>query len=556
MANSVSILINAVDNASGVIKKVSGEMGGMGVSMLKTIATSAALATAVSKIGEAIKDSIDTTVKYNEQVYKLSIVSGQSMENTSRLVQVFDDLGISVDSLTPAIRAMTKNGLSPSIEAIAKLSDQYVALAPGQERAEFLMKNFGRAGLEMADVMSKGGAAIKQLSAAVSDNLLATDESRKKMKEYTQAIDEWEEAILGAKMVVAESVVPALTAVMNQVVDGARAQELWTEAGYKGSVGNTALATTYLKLATAERESNLALITGKGIITTLDKGERDNVKTVEDLTDATKDWAEANKELQDSNRQTIDGILGLTSANQELVSAQTEIQNQQAEIMAEKAALYPWETKKIEDLQDKYDELGNKYEENAAKHKAATEKILLDMTLEAIAMSDGIAGYSEAEAEKAIAVASAAGAAEEAAIREQIAMEAIAQAIADGPIQKGMDLRKILEEMTAHGWTVELAIAMSGMQSDWSGTGGVTPGVTHATGGSFIIPSSYGNEGFGMGGIATASAGELVTITPRTQSGGDNSQTVTLLQQIANKPGLDEARLARLLRDVLLQVAG
>jgi len=36
----------------------------------------------------------------------------------------------------------------------------------------------------------------------------------------------------------------------------------------------------------------------------------------------------------------------------------------------------------------------------------------------------------------------------------------------------------------------------------------------YANGGSFIIPPSYGYEGFNMGGMATASGGETVTITP------------------------------------------
>ena len=41
-----------------------------------------------------------------------------------------------------------------------------------------------------------------------------------------------------------------------------------------------------------------------------------------------------------------------------------------------------------------------------------------------------------------------------------------------------------------------------------------------ANGGSFIVPSRYGYEGFNMGGVATASAGERVTVTPRGQGGG------------------------------------
>ncbi|WP_206687840.1 hypothetical protein, partial [Streptococcus pseudopneumoniae] len=54
-------------------------------------------------------------------------------------------------------------------------------------------------------------------------------------------------------------------------------------------------------------------------------------------------------------------------------------------------------------------------------------------------------------------------------------------------------------------------------------------GQPHAAGGSFLIPQSYGNEGFRMGNGDTASAGETVTITPK--GGGDMS---TIAAAIAN----------------------
>ncbi len=39
-----------------------------------------------------------------------------------------------------------------------------------------------------------------------------------------------------------------------------------------------------------------------------------------------------------------------------------------------------------------------------------------------------------------------------------------------------------------------------------------------ALGGEFMIPMGYGYEGFGLGGIATASGGETVTVTPKGQA--------------------------------------
>jgi hypothetical protein len=56
------------------------------------------------------------------------------------------------------------------------------------------------------------------------------------------------------------------------------------------------------------------------------------------------------------------------------------------------------------------------------------------------------------------------------------------------------------------------------------------PTGAHAAGGSFMVPSSYGYEGFNLGGRDTASGGELIRITPRGQT-----DTVALDQGTINQ---------------------
>jgi hypothetical protein len=77
---------------------------------------------------------------------------------------------------------------------------------------------------------------------------------------------------------------------------------------------------------------------------------------------------------------------------------------------------------------------------------------------------------------------------------------------------------------------------MQGMESGWVGNGGVTPAKTHALGGSFVIPSGYGNEGFSMGGMASASAGETVTV--------------------GNQPMIDYKKMARAIVTAFAQAGG
>jgi len=75
---------------------------------------------------------------------------------------------------------------------------------------------------------------------------------------------------------------------------------------------------------------------------------------------------------------------------------------------------------------------------------------------------------------------------------------------------------------------------------------GTGHGGGYASGGSFVIPQSYGYEGYPLGPGKTASGGETVTVTPK----GAGSQTDALLREIM---GLLKAQ-PRQLRDAFQQV--
>jgi hypothetical protein len=57
----------------------------------------------------------------------------------------------------------------------------------------------------------------------------------------------------------------------------------------------------------------------------------------------------------------------------------------------------------------------------------------------------------------------------------------------------------------------------------------------YASGGSFTVPSSYGYEGFNMGNMATASAGETVTVTPQGQQSGNNEDLLAAILALPRK---------------------
>jgi hypothetical protein len=73
----------------------------------------------------------------------------------------------------------------------------------------------------------------------------------------------------------------------------------------------------------------------------------------------------------------------------------------------------------------------------------------------------------------------------------------------------------------------------------------VTP-KPYANGGSFVVPASYGYEGFNMGGIATASSGETITATPQgQQQDGMNESRLASLVTTQMVKALEQAGIGR-----------
>jgi hypothetical protein len=85
-------------------------------------------------------------------------------------------------------------------------------------------------------------------------------------------------------------------------------------------------------------------------------------------------------------------------------------------------------------------------------------------------------------------------------------------------------------------------------------TQGLPSGVSHASGGSFVIPAQYGSEGFRLGNYGTASGGERVTITPSNSTGGGMVTIGTL--NIGNTAGMGRGEIVSMIEDAFVQAMG
>jgi hypothetical protein len=172
---SVDIILNAVDNTKGAMNSAAS-----GIDKVKSAAGSASAAfgmvtMAVGAVMAAVTKAATSFTAYSDQVKAVARVTGTSAEESSKLIQVTDDLFISYESLSVAMKMAVKQGIEPNMESLAKLSDTYMGLAPGLERSTFLLDNFGKSGLEMGKMMEVGAAGLRAMSDAVPEGLILSD---------------------------------------------------------------------------------------------------------------------------------------------------------------------------------------------------------------------------------------------------------------------------------------------------------------------------------------------------------------------------------------------
>jgi len=214
MAN-IEIKINTiVDKAIADIKKAAGAVDNLGDSAKKSsqgaidfssamIGLNQALEVA-NKVMQAVKMVHDETVgvfiSYAAQVRDMSRATGESAEQSSRMIQIADDVGVSYDKLKVSLQMAARQGIDTSVESLKVLSDEYLTLAPGTERMQFLLEKFGRSGADMGKLMEMGARGIDKLNNSIESGLILTPEILKQAKTHEILVDVLEDEIAAQKV--------------------------------------------------------------------------------------------------------------------------------------------------------------------------------------------------------------------------------------------------------------------------------------------------------------------------------------------------------------------
>jgi hypothetical protein len=207
MAPDVTITLKTIDQSSATVKKVNQEFKGLvpGLNAASKgigsfISANAALIGVLGAIGGAAVKSYQAFQQYAGSVRDLAQVSGTGAVEASKLLQVLDDFELSASDVTAATRIMTRNGLTPTLDTLAKLSDQYKAINDPMEKNAFIIENLGRGGLKWANALNQGGDALRAMGDEVNKSLILTDEQIKKAELARLAVDSWADAWQGLKV--------------------------------------------------------------------------------------------------------------------------------------------------------------------------------------------------------------------------------------------------------------------------------------------------------------------------------------------------------------------
>lgn len=494
-------------------------------------------------VGQVVSETVGVFQEYAGEVRDLSLITGTGAEETSRFIQVIDDYQLSAQDAEIATKALKEKGLVPTIDTLARLADQYKRIEDPAQRMKFVQDNLGKGGAKWVNVLNQEGEALRKTAGEIDKSLVLTDEQIKQSEELRLAQDALADSIEGIKVATGAWIGTQILAVkhtselldayksLGNEVGGAQRQSIDFQENFKAF-------TAQMKQGAAATEYYNSRLEQTSQVTE----------------EASAMTEEMNKALQKSNADLIAGAREIMKSDSDFAKKQEELQQKNVDILEQRFALtsagWSTESEKVKELDAALEENNNAILENSAIHAEASRQKLLDMSLEAIALSDGIAGFSAAEAERAQVLLQTADAGAAAAFKEQQAFVTASQAIAAGTLD-AKELDATLK-MMAKGYTLDVVLNTISNMSQ---------GALASNGQSGYSLLAGNNAGFADGGISTGSPSGHMEMLHGTEAvipleggsipvqvqgvGNSNSIDVTGIINAIYATRIDQSKLAR-----------
>jgi hypothetical protein len=452
-------------------------------------------------------------IEYVDSVRDTARALGTTTEEAARLIQVGDDVFLSYEKMSIGMKMAQKQGIDPSIQGLAKLSDAYLKLAPGVERTQFLLKTFGKSGMEFGKMMELGGDAIIKRAAAIEKGLLPTEKAAAAELKFKEQVDKLQDSLTAMTYQVMPPVISALTDYF----------AIWT-AGIAMMEGGAAVLTGEKTMAQWLGETSAQSQELYNTFMGLDEVQKDVAEGGGEVGDGLMDTASASKVAGDALKQYKDQLDDVSKANQdaekfiqsyadfqkgyvkdhlEAVNKVAEAEQKLAEVQAKKTTDKDAKKKAIEEATAGIAEAKKGIQELEATWHESTQKMIYDMVMakvsvdgltdaefnatQDLAVTMGIRTQAQADEakammEKATAIADGIAAQENVKTANQItsetivALEANNQAAIDGTIDATMaavNAQDILRQAA-----IRTAQAYASIKLGGGGSGGYAPAVS------------------------------------------------------------------------------
>ena len=178
-------------------------------------------------VDKVLQNTVGELVTAATAVEKFRNQTGMTAEDSSRLLKVLDDLGISAGDVETAFKFAEKNGFQPSIQSLEDMQAKYQELNPGMERSQFLLSQFGKSGLTLQKFFETGDAAERLQE--VNKALLISDDNIKSVQEYKDNLNDLQDAWEALKISGGKVLLPIVVSITKATVDEMEANQAYTD---------------------------------------------------------------------------------------------------------------------------------------------------------------------------------------------------------------------------------------------------------------------------------------------------------------------------------------
>lgn len=486
--------------------------------------------------------------KLVETVRDLSLVSGMSAEESSRFVNVLSDFDLTADDATKAAQALKEQGLSPSIETIIQLSKEFKNIQDPAERLDFIQKNLGGSGSKWVNILNQEEDALRSMNSEVGESFVLSEKQIAEYERQKQAIDALSDSWEGFKLDVGAAFGEVVLSLDKGSEAFRRADEAMRNQGI--TVTDGVRRSQKYKDALLEAEQAIEAEINAQIKST-ETNQAASVST-EELAEQQKKLAEQNKKLSEQLQSQISLIDKMQSAEDAYTEKSQSLAEQRAEAEANLAEIKRqgwWDgSKQMQDAISKVEDIKDAEAKLAEERAKQSLQFISNILQEQLARD----GWTQAEfdafakQQEAWGLWSADTVAKSKAAWEEA--NKITAAINGIPAEKNVTINLITAAQAQANVTASGSanyVQQLGTQVRDSGGSG-DPGSMYMIGKGaqpeMFIPSTAGQF--------IPNADKL--IGGNTQQKAD-PETNALLRKIANQKPMDEAKLARLVRDIALQ---